>query len=188
MGDSRVFPQPQVLKSEQAAGVKRQQHFRPLHDIQPEGASANYQPLALRSQRQNHAVIILRQHWETTMDRNTYIRHHTAYKLSIMHIRALCNAWWYSRLSAWLPYQHIWYLKSRLQGFQLIYLYTSDVPLQPIQLQQQVHLPSGTVTEAQLKNCWGKHHIGLMNSHQKIFDRMVHIYFNIYLVVVIDEL
>lgn len=62
MGDSRVFPQPQVLESEQAAGVKRQKHFRPLHDVQSEGASANDEPLALCSQRQNHTVVILRQH------------------------------------------------------------------------------------------------------------------------------
>lgn len=46
----------------------------------------------------------------------------------------------HSRLSRGLCYEHVWHLKARLQRFQLIYLHPRHVPLQPVELQQQMHL------------------------------------------------
>lgn len=55
-------------------------------------------------------------------------------------VRCTLRSETHSRLSRRLCYEHVWHLKARLQRFQLIYFHPRHIPLQSVQLQQQVHL------------------------------------------------
>lgn len=68
-GFSRVLAHPQVLEGQQAARVQRHQHVSPFHDVQPEGSGAYDDPLSLRSQGQDHPVLILRQERQAEAER-----------------------------------------------------------------------------------------------------------------------